>query len=83
MARKKSIGRRKVAEKAVKLLFAKSTESRINYLIDLLAEGMLDNETLDTILHGINEVGLGRGPVDERLLEYVKKTFRYRTKHLR
>lgn len=78
MRRKSKKRAGKLAEKVARAITAKSSEGRVNYLIDILAEEVLDNKAIDTILHGINEIGLGKGPVDKKLLKFIRKTLRYR-----
>jgi len=63
----------------VKAMNAKTPRGRANYVIDAFAEEYMHDPILDSILHGLNEVGFAPGPPDEKLLSYIKKTLRYRT----
>jgi len=40
---------------------------------------MMHDPVLDSILHGLNEVGFAEGRLDKKLQGYIKKTLRYRT----
>ena len=68
----------KVADKLVKALQAKTPQGRANYIIDAFAEEYMHDPLLDSILHALNEVGFAEGPLDEKLVSYIKKTLRYR-----
>jgi hypothetical protein len=68
-----------MADKLVKALNAKTPQGRANYLIDAIAEEGFDDPLLDSILHGINEVGFAKGPLDRKLQSYIRKLLRYRT----
>lgn len=65
-------------DKLVKALNAKTPKGRVNYLIDLIAEEGLHDQVLDSILHGLNEVGFAEGPLDKRLQTWIRKTLRDR-----
>jgi len=67
-----------MADKLMKAASAKTTRGRYNYLIDAIAEEGFHDPVLDSILHGLNEVGFAPGPMDKKLLSYIKKTLRYR-----
>jgi hypothetical protein len=69
---------RKMADKLVKALNAKTPQGRANYFIDAFAEEVMHDPLLDSILHGLNEVGLAQGPMDKKVLKYIRKTLRYR-----
>jgi Holliday junction resolvasome RuvABC DNA-binding subunit len=69
---------KKMADKLVKALNAKTPQGRYNYLIDAIAEEGLHNPVLDSLLHGLNEVGFRKGPLDKKLQSYIRKTLRYR-----
>jgi hypothetical protein len=69
---------KRMQEKLIKALNAKTPRGRANYLIDLVAEEGFHDPLLDSILHGINEVGFGKGPLDKKLQSFIKKTLRYR-----
>ncbi len=75
---RRKIVTKQMADKLAKALYAKTPQGRYNYLIDAVAEEGFHDEVLDSILHGINEVGLGPGPMDRKLRSYIKKTLRYR-----
>ncbi len=78
MPRRKVVTRR-MADKLVKALNAKTPQGRANYVIDAVAEEGLHDPVLDAILHGLNEVGFAEGPMDKKLLSYIRKTLRYYT----
>jgi hypothetical protein len=67
-----------MADKLVKALNAKTPRGRANYVIDAFAEEYMHDPVLDSILHGLNEVGFAQGPLDRRLVNYIRKTLRYR-----
>ena len=78
MPRRKIVTKR-MADKLAKALVAKTPQARANFVIDAFAEGVWHDPLLDSILHGLNEVGFAEGPMDEKLLSYIRKTLRYRT----
>jgi len=47
-------------------------------VIDSFAEDYIHDPLLDSILHGLKEVGFAEGPVDRKLVKYIKKTLHYR-----
>ena len=67
-----------MADKLIMALNAKTPRGRVNYVIDAIAEEYMRDPLLDSILHGLNEVGFAEGPLDEKLQSYIKKTLRYR-----
>ncbi len=69
---------RKMRDKLVKALKAKTPQGRANYLIDAVAEEHFHDPVLDSILHGINEVGFAKGPLDRKLQTWIRKTLKYR-----
>ena len=69
---------KRMANKLLKALNAKTPKARANYVIDAFAEEYMHDPLLDSILHGLNEVGFAEGPLDEKLVSYIKKTLRYR-----
>jgi hypothetical protein len=75
---KRKVITKKMADKLVKALNAKTPQGRANYLIDAFAEEVMHDPLLDSILHGLNEVGLAQGPMDKKIQKYIKKTLRYR-----
>ncbi len=76
MPRRRVVTKR-MADKLGKALNAKTPQGRYNYLIDAIAEEGFHDQVLDSILHGINEVGFGPGPADKKLQSYIRKTLRY------
>ncbi len=76
---KRKIITKRMANKLAKALYAKTPQGRYNYLIDAIAEEGFHDRMLDSLLHGINEVGLGPGPLDRKLQIYIRKTLRYTT----
>ena len=78
MPRRKIITK-KMADKLVKALNAKTPRGRANYVIDAFAEEYMHDPVLDSIVHGLNEVGFAPGPLDKKLVSYIMKTLRYRT----
>ena len=76
MPRRKVVTKR-MANKLIKALNAKTPQGRANYLIDAVAEEGFHDPILDSILHGLNEVGFAEGPLDRKPLNYIKKTLRY------
>jgi len=68
-----------MADKLVKALNAKTPRGRVNYVIDAFAEEYMHDPVLDSIVHGLNEVGFAPGPLDKKLVSYIMKTLRYRT----
>jgi hypothetical protein len=69
---------KKVQDKLIKALNAKTPQGRANYVIDAFAEEVMHDPLLDSILHGLNEVGFSGGPLDRKLVKYIKKTLQYR-----
>ena len=65
-------------DKLVKALQAKTSQGRVNYLIDAVAEEGLRDPALDTLLHMVNEVGLAQGPMDKKLQSWIRKTLKHR-----
>jgi len=68
-----------MADKLLKALQAKTPQGRANYVIDAFAEELMHDPVLDSILHGLNEVGFTEGPLDKKLQSYIRKMLRYRT----
>ena len=67
-----------MANKLLKALQAKTPQGRANYVIDAFAEEYMHDRVLDSILHGLNEVGFAEGPFDKKLVSYIRKLLRYR-----
>ena len=67
-----------MADKLIKALNAKTPRGRANYVIDAFAEEYMHDPLLDSILHGLNEIGFAEGPLDKKLQSYIRKTLRYR-----
>ncbi len=68
---------KRMQQKLTKALTAKTAQGRANYLIDAVAEEGFHDQVLDSILHGINEVGFAKGPIDRKLQAWIKKTLKY------
>ena len=68
-----------MANKLLKALQAKTPQGRANYVIDAFAEELMHDPVLDSILHGLNEVGFAEGPLDKKLQSYIRKLLQYRT----
>jgi len=67
-----------MANKLLKALQAKTPQGRANYVIDAFAEEYMHDPVLDSILHGLNEVGFAEGQFDKKLVSYIRKMLRYR-----
>jgi hypothetical protein len=52
---------KRMAAKLVKALNAKTPMARANYVIDAFADEYMHDPVLDSILHGLNEVGFAKG----------------------
>ncbi|MDA4123922.1 MAG: hypothetical protein OK438_00535 [Thaumarchaeota archaeon] len=76
MPRRKILTKR-MQDKLLKALDAKTPQGRANYLIDVIVEEGLHDQVLDSILHGINEVGVANGPLDSKLQTWKRKTLRH------
>jgi hypothetical protein len=76
LPRRKTAARR-MQDKALKALLAKTPKGRANYLIDLLADEALEDSLIDSILHFFNEVALAEGPSDRNLQTFIRKTVRH------
>ena len=74
---KKKIMTRRMLDKLIKALNARTPQGRANYLIDLVAEEGLHDPALDALLHALNEVGFAKGPLDRTLKTWIRKTLRY------
>ena len=70
---------KRMADKLVRALNAKTPQGRANYVIDAFAEEYMHDPLLDSILHGLSEVGFAKGPLDRKLQSYITKTLRYRS----
>ena len=77
MPRRKTVTKR-MQDKLVKALTAKTPQGRVNYLIDAIAEEGFHDPLLDSLLHGLNEVGFAKGPLDKKLQAWIRKTLGYR-----
>ena len=69
---------KRMQNKLIKALNAKTPQGRANYVIDAFAEEYMHDPLLDSILHGLNEVGFAEGPLDRKLVKYIRKTLQYR-----
>ncbi len=70
---------KRTQDRLLRALNAKTPQGRYNYVIDAFAEEYMHDPLLDSILHGLNEVGFAKGPLDKKLQSYIKKTLQYRT----
>jgi len=77
LPRRKTVTKR-MQDKLVKALTAKTPQGRVNYLIDAIAEEGFHDPLLDSLLHGLNEVGFAKGPLDKKLQAWIRKTLGYR-----
>ena len=51
---------KRMADKLVKAMNAKTPQGRANYVVDAFAEEYMHNPVLDSILHSLNEVGFAK-----------------------
>ncbi len=75
---RRNVNTKKMQDKLIKALNAKTPQGRANYLIDAIAEEGFQHQVLDLILHGINEVGFAEGPFDKKLQRWIRKTLKHK-----
>jgi len=68
----------RVAEKALRAVMARTNTGRANYAVDLIADEIIGNWVLDEALHAVVEIGFGKGPVDRRVVTWLRKMAKHR-----
>ncbi len=69
--------KRRMQDKLLKAMQAKTTAGRANYLIDAVAEEWLGDYELDALLHAFVDLGLTKGTDAERIARWIGKSIRY------
>ncbi len=68
---------RRMEDKLLKAMQAKTTAGRANYLIDAVAEEWLRDYDLDALLHAFVDLGLTDGTDAQKFKRWIMKSIRY------